>query len=273
MEWEKPLEKIIRERRSCRAYGDKAIEAPKLEKLKAFLEECNQKNSNFRFVYLEQKDTNGKVGSYGMIAGAQNYVVGIMNKNGDITDFGFEFEKIILFATGLGLGTCWLAGINRKLLDQMVGLAPDELVAVASPVGYAKNIGFKEGLVRRVVSADKRKPWEELFFDGKPGVPLTQAAAGDFALPLEMVRLAPSASNKQPWRLIADQNGFHFCLKRNKGYGDALPIDVQKNDIGIAMCHFELMAESLRLPGKWEYMESMRAVGGLEYIRTWNTGE
>lgn len=270
MEWEKTFEEAIRERRSCRAYENRAIETLKLEKLKNYLEERNQSAQGVRFLLLELENANGKIGLYGMISGAKNFIVGIVDQNhAQIEDMGLEFEKIVLFATSLGLGTCWLGGINRGLLDQMVGLAPSELVAVASPVGYAKTIGFKEGLVRRVVSADKRKPWDELFFDGKPGVPLTREAASEYALPLEMVRLAPSASNRQPWRVVADEKGFHFCLLRNKGYGSVLPFDIQRNDIGIAMCHFELIAESLHLPGNWMFEENVRMGGMLEYIRTW----
>ncbi len=270
MEWEKTLEEVIRERRSCRSYEDRTIEAPKLEKMRSFLDERNRENKDFRFVFLGLEEGNGKVGSYGMISGAKNYIAGIVKKNcGRIEEFGIEFEKIILFATDLGLGTCWLAGINRKILDGMVGLAPDEVVAVASPVGYAKKIGFKEGLVRRVVSADKKKPWEELFFDGRPGVSLPREKAVEYALPLEMVRLAPSGSNKQPWRVVMDEKGFHFCILRNRGYGAGLPLDIQRNDIGIAMCHFELMAGIMHLAGKWVFDENMR-MDGLEYIRTWS---
>ena len=118
-----------------------------------------------------------------------------------------------------------------------------------------------------VVSADKRKPWEELFFDGEPGRPLSREKAGSFGLPLEMVRLAPSASNKQPWRVVLDGTKVHFCLLRNKGYGDGLPIDVQKNDIGIAMCHFEMTAGA----GKWTFDEGICYNNEWEYVKTWET--
>ena len=35
--------------------------------------------------------------------------------------------------------------------------------------------------------------------------PLTEEEAGDYQFPLEMLRLAPSAVNKQPWRVVADE--------------------------------------------------------------------
>jgi len=60
-----------------------------------------------------------------------------------------------------------------------------------------------------------------------------------------MVRIAPSASNKQPWRIVKIEGAWHFFLERTKGYGDGIIFkllklaDIQRLDMGIAMCHFE----------------------------------
>ena len=61
--------------------------------------------------------------------------------------------------------------------------------------------------------------------------------------PLEMVRLAPSAVNKQPWRVVLDKNGAHFYRKRSKGFVSEAVGDMQKIDMGIALCHFALAAK------------------------------
>ena len=53
-----------------------------------------------------------------------------------------------------------------------------------------------------------------------------------------MVRLAPSAVNKQPWRVVADSKGFHFYLQRSKGFNREGRPDMQQVDMGIALCHF-----------------------------------
>ena len=76
-----------------------------------------------------------------------------------------------------------------------------------------------------------------------------------------MVRLGPSASNKQPWRIIKDGNAWHFYLQRTRGYGDGLTFkllrlaDLQRVDMGIAMSHFELTATELGLKGQWVIQE------------------
>lgn len=82
-----------------------------------------------------------------------------------------------------------------------------------------------------------------------------------------MVRIAPSASNKQPWRIVMDGNNFHFFLCRNKGYGKALGFDIQRLDIGIAMCHFESVMNELGFLGKWnDKNPGLIHSAALEYI-------
>ena len=81
--------------------------------------------------------------------------------------------------------------------------------------------------------------------------PLNQAASGIWNLPLEMVRLAPSATNKQPWRAVAKKDRVHFYEKKTKGYAKESTGDIQKVDLGIALCHFEIAAEERRLKGRF----------------------
>jgi hypothetical protein len=48
---------------------------------------------------------------------------------------------------------------------------------------------------------------------------------------------------------------------------------MQKNDIGIAMCHFELCAKELRLKGSWKQRNDIEASEALEYIVSWEMEE
>ena len=59
---------------------------------------------------------------------------------------------------------------------------------------------------------------------------------------LEMVRFAPSASNKQPWRIVIGANGdAHFFIRRTPNYsGGKLGYDIQWLDIGISIAHYEI---------------------------------
>jgi hypothetical protein len=124
-----------------------------------------------------------------------------------------------------------------------------------------------EKTMRRSIGADKRKPWSELFFKGNMQ-PLDENEAGRFKIPLEMVRLGPSASNRQPWRIIKEENALHFFLCRNKGYG-IIGYDLQKNDIGIAKCHFDLTAKELGIKGSWLKDKDINVPDDWEYIVSW----
>lgn len=158
--------------------------------------------------------------------------------------FGYSFEELVLFAQSQSLGTVWIGGtMNRNAFEKAMELAADELMPCVSPVGYpAPQKSFRESVMRKAVKADERLPFEELFSDGILGVPLTREKAGRLGELLEMVRLAPSAVNKQPWRVVAAGNTAHFYLERSKGFNHGEGVDMQMVDVGIALCHFALTA-------------------------------
>ncbi len=140
-----------------------------------------------------------------MIKNARLFLVGTI-KNGHLAleDYGYCKEKIILQATALELGTCWLGGTFQfSNFAQAVNLQKDELLPTVSPVGYpALEKSFTERMMRRVAGSDNRKAWSEIFFIGNFSTPLRQEQAGIFTEALENIRIAPSASNKQPWRIL-----------------------------------------------------------------------
>ena len=54
--------------------------------------------------------------------------------------------------------------------------------------------------------------------------------------------------NKQPWRVVAAGNSAHFYEKSSRGFVSDAVGDMQRIDIGIALCHFMLAAQELGLP-------------------------
>ena len=114
---------------------------------------------------------------------------------------------------------------------------------VATPLGYpAGKRSLRESTMRAAMGADKRKDFGKLFFDEDFDTPLDKESAGIFCEALEMVRLAPSARNEQPWRILIKDGKVHFYKK------SSIPVrsmgDIQKVDIGIALCHFDLTMRS-----------------------------
>lgn len=180
-----------------------------------------------------------------VITGTDIYIAGKMKRapHGEEA-FGYAFEKIVLYALSKGIGTTMIGGtMDRKAFEQAIDLSADEVMPCISPLGYFNDkMAIKETLMRKAVKADSRLPAKDLFFDGSFERPLLLEEHGDLGDTLEMVRWAPSAVNKQPWRLVFEGDLVHFYEKRIKGYVDATDWDMQKIDMGIALSHFAIGA-------------------------------
>lgn len=51
-------------------------------------------------------------------------------------DLGIAIENMVLMATALGLGSCWIRLFNAKKVHEMLGLPPEIKVVALLPVGY-----------------------------------------------------------------------------------------------------------------------------------------
>jgi nitroreductase len=68
-------------------------------------------------------------------------------------DTAIAMEHVVLAATALGLGTCWIGGFNEDAVRGLLGI-PDRVRVVAyTPVGYPAN---QEGLMGRAVKTVAR---------------------------------------------------------------------------------------------------------------------
>ena len=95
--------------------------------------------------------------------------------------------------------------------------------------------------------------------------------AGELLLPLQMVRWAPSAVNKQPWRVVVTGSDVHFYMAKGKGFESASVGNMQKTDMGIALCHFALGAEEAGLDVEFEINDpGIPVPEKTEYIATYH---
>ncbi|EHQ90325.1 nitroreductase family protein [Desulfosporosinus youngiae] len=276
-----PVTEIIRKRISIRTYSDQPLTLEINEKLSGFIQNSSGPfGSSVRFKLIEsdhaRKGSNARLGTYGVIRGASAYIVGVVKKaHRDLEDLGYSLEKVILYATSLGLGTCWLGGTFKKSeFAKAIGQKDYEILPCISPIGYpSSRKSLIDSAMRFTAGSNNRKRWEELFFLRKFGQPLAEPEAGSYETPLEMIRLAPSASNKQPWRIVKDSNQIHFYLQHTKGYAKFLAYDLQRVDMGIAMCHFEMTAKELGIDGKWLISDpEISTPQDTEYVVSWSEG-
>lgn len=261
---------FIKSRRSVRTFKDKKIEDDLKEKIEAFLKDLEKEySSKYRFPLMNLK-LEGKVGTYGVIKGANSYIGGVMLEDGNLVELGYLFEKIIIYLTSLNIGSCWLGGtFKRDEFTNAMDLSEEETLIVVSPIGYIEEkMSLKEKSMRTIAQSNKRKDFDDLFFyEGLE--PLYLSDLGVYKDALEMIRIGPSASNKQPWRIVKEDHNYNFYLERTKDYAKNLNYDIQMLDMGIAMYHFQYTLEEKNVHGKFVKLKKPRPYDNFEYISTW----
>ena len=261
----RPVVQLITERYSCRSFdgsGLKPGDLQSLEKFPAALEPPFRNHVRFGIIDKEavRAENLFSAGSYGMIKGVRYYLSALVKKGAPRCweDVGFGLEALVLQATSLGLGSCWIGGVfDRKRFGRTLGIHADEMLPAVVAVGRpAEKKSLRDRLVRWSAKGDLRKEASAVFFSNDWQTPFAYADYPQWAPVLESVRLGPSASNKQPWRVIHRDGAFHFFLDRDKAYSAMMPLaDLQRIDLGIAMCHFQLAAAELGLAGQWSTAE------------------
>jgi nitroreductase len=281
-----PASELVDRRYSCRTYQERPISAEDKERLLDFMAARTRGplGSGVRFGLLAaapgDRQALRRLGTYGFIKGATGFIVGAVRRGpNDLEDYGYLLEEVILAATGIGLGTCWLGGTFTRstFVRRFGGLERGEAMPAVVSAGYRGDDGAER--IRAREQGDRRLPAGELFFESRYGEPLTAASAGGYAGALAAVRMAPSATNKQPWRLVrgARAGDWHFLLQRTRGYGKGSAVfkvlriaDLQRVDLGIAMCHFALVAREAGIAGHWLVDDpGLELPAGVEYTATW----
>ena len=236
--------KIVRSRRSVRTFDGRELDPDDMTKLSLFIKKTENPYGipiKFEFLDGKKKDLPCPV-----VSGTDLYVGAKAPRVPHVEEaFGYSFAMFLLYAQSIGIGTVWIGGtMDRAAFERAMDLQDNEIMPCVSPLGYpAEKMSIRESLMRKAIKADQRKPFETLFFDGTFDKSLTNEKAGRLAEPLEIVRWAPSAVNKQPWRVVLDKSGVHFYLKKTKGFVSEAAGNMQKIDLGIALCHFALAAK------------------------------
>lgn len=178
----------------------------------------------------------GLLGSYGKIEGASSYLafLGDMRSPYVQENVGYTGEGLILEATVLGLGSCWVGGFfYPERVCRAIDMGAEERVLAISPVGLsARAYSLDEKIMKGFVRAHKRKPLSAMV-EGRIDTSWMKAA-------LEAARLAPSAVNRQPWRFRLEDDSITI-YPDNRRDGSKIK---KRLDCGIAMLHLELGARS-----------------------------
>ncbi|MBD5371230.1 MAG: hypothetical protein HDR80_08830 [Bacteroides sp.] len=244
----------IKERRSVRTFNGEPLSPEMKKSLTEAIETAYDPFGGNVTIRLKVFDLKAgyKPSTYGMITGATDFfLLGVGSDEASALSAGFKFEQVVLKARELGLGTCWIAATFKGSdFDRGEAWPNGEELKIISPVGEPAKQGIKEKLARMALGSKNRKPFDKLFFTDGFKKPISPDS--HFGEPLEMLRLAPSSTNSQPWRaLVADDRTVHFYYKPKS------PASVL--DTGIGMCHFYLTEDYLGRKGSFYKAEDAPA--------------
>lgn len=259
----------ISKRRSVRTFDkNKKLSDELLQEINEFiLKQTNPFNLKIEWKILNKDEYDL---SSPVIVGEDYYILGKIKKAPFAEEaFGYEFEEIVLFLTTKNLGTTWMAGtLPREVFEKAIDLKNGEVMPCVSPIGFInKKMSLREKLMRKGIKADTRLNFNDLFFSKDFNTSLSGDELNKFKDILELVRIAPSAVNKQPWRILIDGNNIHFYKASSKGFkGEGL--DIQKVDIGIAMNHFVQGLKNQNIDYEFKIEKPNIESFDLEYIAT-----
>lgn len=281
---------IMKSRTSVRSYLKRSIDADLQDKIletSAGLEP-GPNNSDIRFEWVastsEDPELLRELGTYGVIKNPAGFFVGAVNSlSNGMLDFGFQMERMVLHLAEMGLGTCWLgASFKKSRFAKAVDLSEEEMIPAVLSVGYpADKRSGRERVMRWACKSDQRKSWSVLFFNENFDQPLSREQVGHFSDILEGVRWAPSATNKQPWRIVRCDTGktFHFFLERDPRYTKTMAqtkmADLQMVDMGIGLCHFLVAMNAIGIKGGCleDPPHGISCPENTEYVISWKKQE
>ena len=209
----------------------------------------------------------GLAGLYGLFTSAPHYILAVSEERpGYMENLGFCMQQLILTATALGLGTCWIGEmyVENDLRDLVPDLAAGERIVALTPLGYADDSEpamMVQHLVRWGTEGQgDRKPLHELVSRDAWPIPWMSGLShedGHLERMLNLVRLAPSWANVQPWHLIvdtfADDLQVIAAVDRTPTRGNVHEgKPYYRLDAGIAMYHLDLSARALGWPSPQE---------------------
>lgn len=231
----------IDKRKSRRTYIDEDLRETEVSPILYLIDDINR-NTGFNIKYISDcKDgLSGFKASYGMISGVKSFIALVGNK--DIKNYkewlGYYGEMLVLEASSLNLGTCWIGGtFNRDICESKIIKNHNEELVCIIAIGHVKDyLSHKEKLIKGF--SKKESNLEDILIHSDKDIePWIEAG-------MKSVIKAPSALNKKPVKYKWEDNKIKaFVDKSNYGY--------ECIDLGITLLHFQVGALSKGYEGSW----------------------
>jgi len=135
---------LIQNRRSIRKYKPTKVPRDKINKIleAARIAPSASNRQPWHFIVVEDKDMIKKLAKHEWAASAPAMIVGLADTEESpgwcVNDFGIAFEHLVLAATDLDLGTCWMGQSNREdLVRELLGIPAKYKVVALVTLGEA----------------------------------------------------------------------------------------------------------------------------------------
>ncbi|HHT28575.1 MAG TPA: nitroreductase [Firmicutes bacterium] len=247
----------IYQRKSVRNYTVQTPSAEALQGLQEVADQMRDACPAARAVVVHDAPKamfKGILGSYGGVQGAPACVLFIADTEHrhHQMQLGYLGEAVILEATALGLGTCWIGGFfSANLAKQLTPIRPEERIIAVTPLGYPAIVRWDEKLLKSAARSNTRKPLAEIC-QPEPEQWPDWGRSG-----LAAARTAPSALNRQPWRFTLQDGTVSIAPNKALETG----VLTRRLDCGIAMLHFQVGAAHAGAYGTWVWEDEGPAIG------------
>lgn len=214
------LEAEIKRRKSTRKYQNKLLSEDSLEKLEQFIDSIEPlfEDQQTYFKIVESSEIKGAFG----IDAPYYLVVSAEKTKGYLLNVGFMVQQFDLFISSIELGGCWV-GMAKPAKSLNLDLQGDFVIAYA--------FGEPAGPPHRPFEFFKREEMDDIC-EGHHHLEL-----------IRLARLAPSATNSQPWYFVLEDRRIDLYRRKNNLIKGFFMNEMNQIDIGIALCHLYLAAK------------------------------
>lgn len=172
---------VIKIRKSVRKYNDKPVDKEKLEQvlMAAQLAPSWRNGQCWKFIVVtDPKKKKALVRCTSMFnqswLGTEPAIIvacgdpkrsGLRNEQPYfMVDVAIALEHLVLAATDLGLGTCWIGGFDEDEVKELLHIPGQYRVVAMTPLGYpAATEGIVSKITKTVVGSYNRKPLSEIY--------------------------------------------------------------------------------------------------------------
>ena len=235
----------VERRISCRSYADKEVETEILDNLRQYIESINQESGCHFQLYGPRGEEETAIDvTPSVFVGPVYHYIACVGPNNIIGSekIGYYGEKLVLYATQLGLGTCWVvSNYKRETLRYKAG--SQELLLGVITLGYAmRRTPTRQWLIRANFRQKDKTP-EQLIVSDTDEIP-DWIADG-----VKCVIIGPSGANMMPF-IFEWKKGALSAYMDIHMLGKTIPFQII--NLGIAKLHFEIGS---RKHGTWQWGE------------------